>query len=138
MAIGVQSLAGIYFEDYQLTYLISGSPDPVASLGCAVTIDTTAANTMRLAAAGERIFGRLETCEVRTVEGITVGTVARKFSDTLPIKVGEVFNVGDTAVGSSTLGSVEVLKVSSVSAPDYNQNVVTEVRTDGTVVVQNF
>lgn len=135
--VGIVSQQGFIFDSTWLPYFISGSPT-IADLGKALTLDTTAANTMRLAAANERITGRLETLEIRTTEGQTVGTVSRRFSEALPILPGQVFVVGDTAVGSATPGLVEVRKVSTVDTPDWSQNMVVEVLSDGRPVVQNF
>lgn len=138
MSIGIQSLAGIYFEDFQFPFLISGNPDPVNDVGKAVTLDATAANTVKLAGAGDKIVGRLETVEARTAEGITVATVAVKFSDKLPIANGQTPAVGNIVVGGGS-GTVQVGGTGSdpfvPSAFDPTQPYVVEVPGDGTVVV---
>ena len=137
MAIGKVSLQGMFLEDVQFTWNLSGTIDPINDIGKAVTLDTSAANTMKLAGAGDRIYGKLQQIEARAIEGITVRTVSMQFIDIMPFKVGETFAVGDTAVGGGS-GTVEVLKVSSVSAPDPNQNTVVEVLSDGTPVVMKL
>jgi hypothetical protein len=131
MAIGKVSLRGIFFEDFMLAFNISGAVDPVADVGKAVMLDTTAPNTVKLAnVVDARIIGRLESIEARTVEGITVGTVAITFCDVLPHLAGQVFTVGSTAVASATPGQVKV-----AAAADPNQNLVVEVLANGDPVV---
>lgn len=85
-AIGKVSLRGIVDDDSQYTFLVAtGSPAiahaDITSAGVsAVTLSTTVANTVDLAGDGETILGQLVVVEVRTVEGITVGTVAQEGS----------------------------------------------------------
>jgi hypothetical protein len=134
--IGINSLQGIIFDSTWLAYAVSGSVT-VADLGKAVTLDTTAANTVKLAGDGDRIIGRLETLEARVVEGVTVGTVSRRFSEAFPILAGETFVVGDTMMGGGG-GLVRVRKVSTTVTPDWTQNIVVAVLTDGSPVAQNF
>ena len=134
MAIGINSLQGIISEDSWQAWNVSGSPAQT-DVGKAVTLDSSAANTVKLAGIGDRIIGRLEALESRTIEGVTVGTISREFSDSLPAANGETFHVGDTAVGASS-GTVKVLKNAGVSAPDWSQNIVVAVLTDGTPIVQ--
>lgn len=135
-SIGSVSLAGIFFEDAFFPVNLSGSPVAGTDEGKAVTWDTSAANTMKLAGDGDVVVGRLETIEARIAEGVTVGTVAMQFSDVLPQKASETFSVGDTAVGGGS-GTVKVLKAGSpsVSAPDYRYNTVVQVNGTASVVV---
>lgn len=72
--IGKISLKGIYHDDSAYTFLLA-SGITTADIGKAVTIDSTAANTIKLAGNQEVILGRLESVEERTAEGITVGTI---------------------------------------------------------------
>jgi hypothetical protein len=134
--VGIISQQGFIFDSTWLPYNISGSV-VVADIGKAVSQDTAHANTMKLAADGDRICGRLETLEARTVEGTVVGTVSRRFSEAFPILGGETFVVGDTMVGGGG-GLVRVRKVSTVVTPDPTMNTVFEVLTDGRPVAQNF
>lgn len=97
-------------------------------LGKAVSIDSSAANTVKLAGDGDVIFGRLE-----VVEDNGIGTVALKFIEELPIKSGETFTVGSTAVGAGA-GEVKVRTVTATPTPDLNDNVVVEVRATKVVV----
>lgn len=98
-------------------------------IGKAVSLDTTK-NKVKLAADGDIIFGRLE-----VVEDNGLGTVSLKFVEELPVKSGETFAVGDTAIGAGA-GEVKVRKAGDplVDTADLNDNVVVEVRT-GFVVV---
>jgi len=109
------SLRGIYFEDWQLVFNVSGSVSK-SDVGKAVAIDPNAVNSVRLAADGDHIFGRLQTLEVREIEGITIGTVAVKFSDRLPIKSGQTINVGDYVTGA---GNGEIKSSAGVSMDNY-------------------
>lgn len=99
-----------------------------SDIGKAVALDTGAANKVKLAGAGDVILGRLETVEVRSASQV-VGTVALRGIFKLPIKSGESFSVGDTAEGSATAGSVQILKAGSpaASAPNPALNQVIEV-----------
>ena len=81
-AIGKVSLRGITHDDFQYTFLVktgAGTDAVIADAGVkAVSLDTSAANTVKLAVDGDKILGRLEVYEDRTVEGIVTGTVALK------------------------------------------------------------
>jgi len=57
-------------------------------LGRALSQDTSADNTVKLAADGEEIVGVLYTFEDRTIEGQKVGTMKFRFAEKLPIKSG--------------------------------------------------
>lgn len=81
------TLRGFQFEDAQFTCLISGSPTS-SDVGKAVSQDTGAANTVKLAADDDVIVGRLMAVENRVQEGIVVATVAFQFLDKLPVKSG--------------------------------------------------
>lgn len=127
------------FEDFMFTYLVSGTVT-AADVGKAVTIDATAANTVKLAGDDDEVFGRLETYEDRTQEGIKVGTVSRKMRAKLPTDTGltgfDVPAVGDTVVGS-TAGAIKALNNGSAKTPDQTKNTVIEVGT-GFVVVEKL
>jgi hypothetical protein len=136
MAIGKVSLNGMVEEDSIYTFLCSSTVVAGTDEGKAVSLDTSAANTVKLAAANDRLFGYIDTIEVRAVEGVTVVAVVTEFIRSLPHLSGEVFEVGDTAVGGGS-GQVKVLKSGSpaASAPDPNQNIVLEVLASGDPVV---
>ena len=103
------SLRGIFIEDFQFTFLVSGGVDvTIADAGVgAVMLDTAAANTVKLATDGATILGRLEVYENRTIEGIVVGTVSlaggMKFlvnPDATASSPDETPAVGDYIVGA--------------------------------------
>jgi hypothetical protein len=127
------------FEDFTFTMSVSGSV-VAADVGKAVALDTTAANTVKLAGDGDQIFGRLETFENRTQEGIKVGAISRKLRAKLPVKTGLTgFNVpavGDTVVGAGA-GEVKASNNGSAKTPDQTNNTVIEVGT-GFVVVEKL
>lgn len=69
------TLRGLYIEDFQWTWNISGTVTKDDE-GKALSIDTTAANTLKLAVDAATIVGRLEVYENRVQEGIKIGTVS--------------------------------------------------------------
>lgn len=101
------SLRGTYFEDFHLVYNISGTV-VAGDVGKAVTLDTTAANTAKLAGDGDVILGVLISYENRVQEGVKVGTVAEKFILTLPY-TGTIPAIGVQVVGGTTAGSVKTV-----------------------------
>lgn len=129
------SLAGMYHEAWQYPFYISGSVTQ-DDVGKAVTLDTSAANTVKLAGDGDVILGRLEVYEDRVQEGIKVATVNLAGGMKLPVKTGETVNVGDSAIGA---GSGEVRArdngVSTTDAP-VTDNIVVEVGSGFCVVVK--
>lgn len=136
--IGAPVSFGFTFNDFQFTYLLSGVVT-LADVGKGVTLDTTAANTMKLAGVGDPIYGRLETFEDRISLGIKVGNVSRKFKDKLPVKAGltgfDVVALGDTVVGATANGGdVKALNSGSAKTPNHAFNVVIEVGSGFAVV----
>lgn len=124
---------GFALPTTMFTYLISGTVT-AADVGKAVTLDTTAASTVKLAGSGDKIVGRLEAYEDRTVLGVKVATVSRKFKDLLPIASGltsfDVVALGDTVVGSGTAtGTVKALNSGTAKTPSWIDNVVVELVT---------
>lgn len=82
------------------TVLLSGTITE-ADVGKAVTQDKTAANTFKLAADGDLIYGRLEVLEDRANEGTKVGNVKLHLMGVkLPIKSGETVGIGAFVVGA--------------------------------------
>lgn len=90
--IGKVSLNGLIDEVAQYTFNLA-SGITASDVGKAVTIDSTAANTVKLAGDADLILGRLEVVEVRTQEGTAVGTVA--------VRGGMKFTVNPNATASS-------------------------------------
>lgn len=118
---------GIISSDDYLTFNLAAGIT-TADVGKAVSIDTSAANKVKLCGVGDIIFGRLEVVEQRSASQL-VGTVSIEFSARLPIGAAQVINVGDTVVGFAT-GTVK-----AAAAPDYTDNVVLEVIGTSYVVV---
>lgn len=103
---------GYSFNDFMFTYLVSGTVT-AADVGKAVALDTTVANTVKLAGDNDIIFGRLEAYEDRTVLGIKVGTVSRKFKDLVPY-TGTAPTPGQSVTGSATAGVVKVATTQNI------------------------
>lgn len=93
------SLDAMFDEDCIKTFNVSGGVT-AADVGKAVTLDTTAANTVKIADDGDVILGRLETVEVRS-SSQRVGAVAMCGSFRLPIGAN-VVAVGDTLQGAAS------------------------------------
>lgn len=85
-------LAGVYATDEAIA----------ATAGKAVSLDTTAVNGVKLAGDGDAIFGRIVVPERRTVLGMNVASVARKFKDKLPTVAGYNAVVGDRVIGAGS------------------------------------
>lgn len=68
---------GLLQEEFHYPYNLAVAI-VAADVGKAVSIDTSAARTVKLAADGEVIHGALASVEIRTIEGSRVGTVATK------------------------------------------------------------
>ena len=120
------SLAGLFHEDWQYPFYVSGAVTQ-ADVGKAVTLDTTAQNTVKLAGDGDPILGRLETFEDRTVEGVKVGTVSIQGGMKFPKTAAAI------AVGNSIVGGGGGLVKADVSANGHN--VVVEVGADYVVAI---
>lgn len=112
---------GLTVEDFHFPFYISGTV-VAADVGKAVSLDTTAAMTVKLAAADDVILGTLVTYEDRVVEGVKVATVALKggFQFTRAAAAPAV-TVGQTVVGA---GAGEV---KAAATPNHAQNIVTKV-----------
>lgn len=121
------------FEDFIFTMLVSGAVT-VNDVGKAVALDLTAPNTVKLAGDGDAVFGRLETFEDRTQEGIKVGAVSRKFRTILPTSAQ--LAVGDEVVGSATAGAVKANPTQP--EPGAGANVVVEVISATQAVVEKL
>lgn len=114
------SLRGMIHNDFHYPFMISGTVT-AADLGKPVTLDKTAANTVKIAGDGDTILGQLVTYEDRKVEGVKVATVALRGGWAFKVKSGDALAIGDTAVGA---GAGEIKKA---TANDLNQNVVVEI-----------
>lgn len=121
------------FPDFTFTMNISGTV-VAADVGKAVAIDATTPNTVKLAGAGDEIYGRLESFENRLQEGLKVGAVARKFRTILPTSAA--VTVGAQVSGSATAGAVAPTGVQPAEGAKTNR--VIEVLTGNRCVVEKL
>jgi hypothetical protein len=91
-------LDGFTQHDFAFTMLISGTVTS-ADLGKAVTLDTTAPATVKLAGDGDPIYGRIFQIEDRSQEGVTTCTVETRFRKRLP-KSAAAITLGASVVGA--------------------------------------
>lgn len=96
-------LDGFDQKAFQLTWNLTAGI-VAADIGKALSINSAAANTLKLAADGDVIVGRLMTVEARTTEGTLVGTCEHLFAALLPIKAGLTAGAV-VAVGSNVIGA---------------------------------
>lgn len=111
MTSGV-SLNNILMDAWQFPFNLA-SGIVIGDIGKAVSLDTSAANTVKLAVDDEEILGRLETFEDRASEGTKVGTVSVKGSLVLPT-VATVPALGAQVTGGATAGKVKTAGVAAV------------------------
>lgn len=126
------TLRGFHHEMFHLTMNLTGlgtkvDGDPTV-VARAIALDPSAPNSAKLAGDGDVIIGRLSSFENRKVEGIVVGAVEFRFSNTLPIADGATVEVGDTVVGAGDG------KVKAAATNDPNVNFVAEIIGDMAVV----
>ena len=129
------SLRGMSHEKFHYPfYLMTGIV--AADVGKAVSLDTSAANSVKLAADGDAIIGKLVTVEDRSVEGVLVGTVTLRggFNFTEVAAATYPIAVGDSVIGAGA-GEVKarVDAAGTAKEPAHNENIVVEV--DGTNIV---
>ncbi len=103
------SLRGFYFPNSSFTWNLSGSITS-ADIGKAMTQDTTANATAKLAGDGDIILGLLSSYENRVQEGIVVGAIAHTFSERV-VYTGTIPALGTQVVGGATPGSVKLSTV---------------------------
>lgn len=99
-------------------------------IGRAVSLDTSAAATVKVVAADEAIYGRIFQVEDRSQEGVVTVTVETRFRKRLKKQAGTAFNIGDTAIGEGS-GLVK-----PALAADPAKNVVLAVEADYVIVEQ--
>ena len=121
------------FPDFTFTMNVSGTVTD-ADIGKAVAIDTTAANTVKLAGNNDHIFGRLETLEQNGLDGLKVGAISRKFRAILPTAASVA--VGDEVSGSATAGAVK--PTTTQPAEGAKSNRVLQVLTGNRAVVEKL
>lgn len=128
---------GLISEVFHFPFYITGTVT-LDDVGKAVTYDTTAAKSVKLAGAGDPVVGSLVSYEDRVVEGIKVATVALKGGFQFTKAAGtDTIVIGDTVVGSATAGEVGPRRNTgdTLNEPDLNSNVVTDVNGDAIEVL---
>lgn len=128
MNVNAIVLEAFSMEDFTFTRYITGTVD-ASCVGKAVAIDPTAAGSVKLAADGDAVYGRIYQYEDRTQEGVKVVSVERKFIKRLP-KSGTV-NVGDHVIGAGA-GAVKTATYAVTNGESRNH--VLQVGTDYVVV----
>lgn len=118
-------LDGFTQHDHAFTMLISGTVTS-ADLGKAVSLDTTAEATVKLAADGDPIYGRLFQIEDRSQEGVTTCTVETRFRKRLPKTAAAILK------GASVVGAGGGLVKSAAASP---KNIVLFVDEDADYVI---
>lgn len=131
-------LEAFSMEDFTFTYFITGNPSVTDIVGKAVAIDTTTRGAVKLAGAGDVIFGRIYQYEDRTQQGGgKVVTVERKFRKRLPKAAGTAVAIGAVVEGAGA-GLVRPIATPTI-ATAAESNVVIDVAADGTyVIVEKF
>lgn len=136
-ASGVVSY-GFPIDAFTFTYFVSGVAltDAAANAldGRAVSLDTSAASTVKLTTDGEAIFGRVYRGENRQIAGVVTASIQRKFKEKLPATAGHGIVIGGRVVGAAG-GLVRAantgVPAEVTAAAD---NIVVEVGTDYVVV----
>lgn len=105
------SFRNIHVEEFSLTFYLANGIT-IDDIGKGVTIDTTAARTVKLAGDGDRVIGHLGTVENRTTTDVLVGAVDLKGSFGMAY-TGTAPSIGEGLQGSATAG---VLKTSGAAA----------------------
>jgi hypothetical protein len=91
---------GLFTFTYSVSTAMADEAAAAAMAGKVVSLDTAAAGTVKLAADGDAIFGRVYVAEKRTVLGMNVASVARKFKERVPTAAGYTTPaVGDRVIG---------------------------------------
>lgn len=100
-------------------------------IGKALAVDSSAANTLKLATAGDHVVGYLSTVEDRTVEGDLVGTAAFKFQKRFTYTGGDPA-IGDKVVGGAVAGQVAAQAIPGAYDATFERSDVYVVEVDTT------
>ncbi len=97
------TLNGQVFPDFRLAFNLTDTVSDIdAVIGLAVTQDTSAAESVKIATDGDEILGRLFMVEDRTEQGgSVVATVETKGGYKLAYADGQSISVGDMVVGAA-------------------------------------
>ena len=125
-------LDGFTQNDFVFTmFLAAGHGLTDAELiGRVVSIDTSAQATVKVAADGEAVYGRIFQVEDRSQEGVVTVSVETRFRKRIKKASGTSMDIGDTAVGAGN-GLVK-----SAAAADPAKNVVLAVDSEYVIVEQ--
>jgi hypothetical protein len=131
------SLRGMTHEKFHYPfYLEAGTL--AADVGKAVAMDSTAANTVKLATDGDIVIGQLVTREDRVIEGVLVGTIAMRGGFTFTEKAAPTYAIalGDSVVGAGA-GEVKARENAGNTAKeaDLTDNIVVEVVGDQITII---
>lgn len=127
MNVNAIVLEAFSFEDFTFTRYITGTVDATC-VGKAVAIDPAAPGSVRLAADGDEVYGRIFQYEDRTQEGVKVVSVERKFIKRLPKSAAAI------ALGAHVVGAGDGTVKSAAYAAGESRNYVIQVGTDYVVV----
>lgn len=118
-------LDGFTQHDFAFTMFASGGIT-VADIGKAVSLDAAADATVKLAADGEAIYGRIFQVEDRSQEGVTTVTVETRFRKRLPKTAAAILR------GASVVGAGGGLVKSAAAS---SKNIVLKVDEDADYVI---
>jgi hypothetical protein len=107
----------------------------LADVGKAVTLDPATPNTVKLAGAGDHVYGRLESVETGGLDGLTVGAVSRKFRSILPTD-GSALTLGDRSRVVPAAGAVKATAAQPAEGAKTNR--VLEILTGNRAVVEKL
>lgn len=131
MAYQGVTLKGV-IPDNDLTFILN-SEIKAEHVGLVVTQDKTAANTVKLAGAGDPIVGVLQSYEDRTAtSGIKTGAV--KLVGGMELKIASGYS--SPAVGDKVIGAGDGL-VTKITTGQSSDVVVWEVRSNSVIVIKN-
>jgi hypothetical protein len=101
MSYGV-TLKGLTFPDFIITFNLTDTVTNVDDvIGLAVTQDTSAANSVKLATDGAEILGRILVCEDRTSQGGGI-VVSVETKGGMAIPYSTAPSIGNTVVGAGS------------------------------------
>lgn len=131
------SLRGMTHEKFHYPFYLKAGIVK-ADVGKAIAMDSTAANTVKLAEDGDIVVGQLVTVEDRSIEGVLVGTVAMRGGFTFTEKAAPTYAIalGDSVVGAGA-GTVKARENTGGSAKeaDLTDNIVVEVAGDQITII---
>ena len=107
-------LRGIDHESFSIPFNLKAGIDN-DDVGKAVALDTSAANTVKLATNNDIVIGQLRVVEDRTIEGTLVGTVMMKGFFEFTVTADAVIPIGSSIAGTATAASAGEIKVATTA-----------------------